>query len=374
MKILYWVSHEAYFWSHRAALARAAKAQGHEVLVMTWTQDEGARLAAEGFKPLPLRLRKGSINPFLDLVALIGALRIYLREKPDIVHHVALKPVIYGSLAARLAKVPGIVNALAGLGHLFTAKDMRTTLLRGLVKAMLRLTLPGKNGRIIFQNPDDLARLAKEGLADKEHAVLIRGSGVDTQAFQPSPEPAGAPVFLLASRMLRSKGVPEFVEAARRLRAKGVAARFVLVGEGDPENPVSIPQAELDEWNKEGVVEYWGRREDMPAVMSSSHVICLPTTYGEGVPKVLLEAAACGRPIVATDIAGCREIVLHEENGLLVAPRDAGALEEALHRLATNADLRVRMGLRGREIALREFRQELVARRTLELYASLSNC
>jgi glycosyltransferase involved in cell wall biosynthesis len=224
---------------------------------------------------------------------------------------------------------------------------------------------------VTFQNPDDLAVFIDKGIVSKEKTVLIKGSGVDTSIFKTTPEVEGLPVVVLASRMLWAKGIQEFVDAVRILSDSGVKARFALVGKSDPANPSAIPTDQLQSWNEGGVVEWWGHKSDMPGVFGQSHIVCLPSSYGEGVPKVLIEAAACGRAIVTTNTPGCREIVRHGENGLLIPVRDSKALADALRTLIENPDMRARMGARGREIAVAEFSEEKVIEQTLFVYGEL---
>lgn len=367
-KILFFVTEDWYFWSHRLPLARAAKAAGYVVTVVTRVQQYGDRIRAEGFKLIPLALRRRGSNPWQELRVIAQLVRIYRAERPDIVHHVAIKPVLYGSVAAWLAHVRATVNALAGLGYVFSSNQRKARLLRPLVKLAYHFLLNRANSRTIIQNPEDLHLLTNAAFLGPEKTVLIRGSGVDVDLFSPAPESQGVPIIVMACRMLWDKGVNEFVQAARLLRDAGISARFVLVGKSDTENPMAVPVSQLDEWQRQGDVEWWGHREDMHRVFALSHIACLPTFYGEGLPKVLIEAAACGRAIVATDVPGCREIVHHGENGLLVPARDPRALAEALKQLINNSSLRQRMGKRGREIAEAEFSVERVNDETLALY------
>ncbi len=301
-----------------------------------------------------------------ELATLFRLWRLYRRERPDIVHHVALKPVLLGGVAARLAGVRAVVGAVAGLGFLFSG-DRRASR----VARLLKWSLPGLIGRgfAIVQNPEDAAMLADCGVASAR-IRLIRGAGVDINCFSPRPELPGTPLVVLPARMLRDKGVGEFVEAARMLREQGVAARFALVGAPDPANPASISATELRTWAAAGVVEWWDQREDMPEVYAACHVVCLPS-YREGLPKALLEAAACGRAIVTTDAPGCREVVRDGDNGLLVPVRNATALAMALRRLLADGGLRRVMGARGREIAVAAFSVERVVSETLALYREL---
>lgn len=366
MKLLFLVTEDWYFVSHRLPLAVAACAAGFEVVVATRVRDKAAAIEAAGIRVIPIEMDRGGMNLPRELATLFRLWRLYRRERPDIVHHVALKPVLLGGLAARLAGVRAVVGAVAGLGFLFSG-DRRASR----VARLLKWSLPGLigRGRAIVQNPEDAAMLADCGVAPAR-IRLIRGAGVDTNCFSPQPELPGTPLVVLPARMLRDKGVAEFVEAARMLRERGVAARFALVGAPDPANPASIAETELRAWMAEGVVEWWGQREDMPEVYAACHVVCLPS-YREGLPKALLEAAACGRAIVTTDAPGCREIVRDGENGLLVPVRDAAALAIALRRLLEDGALCRDMGARGREIAVTDFSVERVVRETLALYREL---
>jgi glycosyltransferase involved in cell wall biosynthesis len=369
-KLLFLVTEDWYFCSHRLPPARAAQAAGYEVVVATRVEHRGAEIEAEGFKLIPIALQRRSRNPFRELAAIAEIARIYWRERPDIAHHVAIKPVLYGSLAALLLRRPVVVNALAGMGFLFTSSSRWATLLRAAVSQVFRVLLNAGRNVLILQNPDDRALLVAGGLVEASRVRLIRGSGVDIRQFYSMPEPDGTPVVMLASRMLWDKGVGEFVDAAGLLRARGKTARFVLVGDGDSGNPASITQAQLKTWHDSGIVECWGRCDDMPATFAHAQIVCLPS-YREGLPKVLLEAAACARPLVATDAPGCREIVRHGENGFLVPLRDSAGLADAIEKLLDDPALRLRMGAKGREMVEAEFSEEQVARQTLAVYREL---
>ncbi|MBI2725926.1 MAG: glycosyltransferase family 4 protein [Polaromonas sp.] len=369
-KLLFFVTEDWYFCSHRLPPARAALAAGYEVVVATRVDRRGEQIAAEGFRVVPLSLSRRSRNPLQELAAVMEIVRIYWQERPDIVHHVALKPVLYGSVAALLLRRPAVVNAMAGMGFLFTSSSRSAGWLRAVVSRVFRVLLNAGRNVLILQNPDDVNLMVSGGLVQASRVRLIRGSGVDTQRFHPAPEPDGIPVVMLASRMLWDKGVGEFVEAARQLRDRGVHARFVLVGDGDPDNPASIPDEQLKLWHDSGVAECWGRCEDMPGAFAQAHIVCLPS-YREGLPKVLLEAAACGLPLVATDAPGCREIVRHGENGLLVPLRDATALALAIERLLADSALRASMGKKGRRMVEEEFSEAYVAGQTLAVYREM---
>lgn len=368
-RLVFFVTEDWYFCSHRLPLARAARAAGFEVAVVTRVQRHAAQIRDAGIELIPIDLARGSKNPFTELRTLSQLIRLYRRLKPDIVHHVALKPVLYGTIAARLAGVPTVINALAGLGYLFSSVDFAARLSRPLLEIGFRTLL--KPSWIIVQNPDDRQLLMERELIDAQRTTLIRGSGVDLEAFAPAPEANGIPLIVLPARLLWDKGVGEFVAAARLLRQQNVAARFALVGAPDPANPASVPQATLEAWRAEGVVELWGWRDDMADVFRDCHVACLPS-YREGLPKALIEAAACGRPLVTCDVPGCREVVRHGINGLLVPLRNPVALAAALKQLVDNPRQRAVFGRRARDIAVAEFSLSAVIGQTLALYQELA--
>ena len=366
-RILFVVTEDWYFVSHRLALAVAAQAAGFEVVVATRVGRHGEAIRATGIRLVPFGLARSYGNPLREILALV---RLYRRERPDIVHHVALKPIVYGAVAAWLARVPAQVNAVVGLGWLFTSTKGVMRLIRPAARWILASLLRMRGSLTIVQNPDDRALLVRSHLPESR-IRLIRGAGVDTTVFAPAPEPAGPVCIVLAARMLWDKGVGEFVEAARLIRQAGVQARFALVGDPDNDNPASVPEATLRGWHGQDGVEWWGRRDDMPSVYQAAHIACLPSYYREGLPKVLLEAAACGRPLVTTDAPGCREVVQDGDNGILVTPRDAQSLARAMRKLIEDEKLRHAMGKRGREIMLKDFSSEQVVRETLAIYREL---
>ncbi len=370
MKILFLVTEDWYFWSHRLPLARAARRAGAKVFIMAHLGQLRDAMEEEGLQVIPWNISRRSLNPLRELNALFQVIRVYRRERPDLLHHVALKPIVFGGVAARLCGGIASVNAVAGLGHVFTSSLWSMRLLRTLLSKLLRVALKGANAKSVFQNEDNRNLFLQEGIVSTEQSVVIRGAGVDIGEFIPQAEPTGVPVVMFASRILWEKGVREFVAAAVKLRDNGLLARFVLVGKPDPENPSSVPDEQLRGWQESGSVEYWGHRDDMAAVLAQSNLVCLPS-YLEGLPKVLIEAAACGRAIVTTDVPGCREVVRHNENGLLVPPRDSDALADALASLIKNPSLRARLGARGRETVVREFSEETVFAQTLTIYREL---
>jgi glycosyltransferase involved in cell wall biosynthesis len=367
-QILFVVNACWFFVSHRLPLARAAQRQGFTVHVAASPDETAAQLEAAGihFHPVPFS-RKGR-HPLRELRTFLQVVALYRRIRPDLVHHVTIKPIVYGGLAARIARIPAVVSAVAGLGYTFLARGRAASLLRQLVWFGYRKGLSHANQTVIFQNDDDRREFLARGVVTPAETALIRGSGVDPEVFSPGERPAGPPVVVLPARLLWDKGVGEFVEAAAILKARGVDARFVLVGEPDPHNPASVSDADLAAWSRSGAVEAWGRSDDMPAVLRKAHIACLPS-YREGLPRALLEAAASALPIVTTDVPGCREVVRDGYNGYLVPPRQAAALADALEKLIrAPAAEREQMGRRGRGLVLEQFTLDHVVRETLKLY------
>jgi glycosyltransferase involved in cell wall biosynthesis len=363
-KILFFAAEDWFVCSHWLPLISAAKSAGFDVVVVTRVNKHADKILELGITLVPFEISRRGLNPFRELKTIFQLWEIYRKEQPDIVHHVAMKPMLYGSLIARLSSVPHSVNWVAGMGWLFTSNRLKARMLSSIVRKLLGWLL--RKTIVIVENKDDQAILASMGvLFDDIH--IVRGAGVDTGLYKLAPEPNGMPLVVLPARMLWDKGVGEFVAAASLIKKRGIQASFVLVGEPDPGNPASVSMSQLLVWQKEGAVEWWGRREDMPHVLAMSHIVCLPS-YREGLPKSLLEAASCGRPIVTTDVPGCREIVRDGDNGFLVEVRNASALANALEKLLGDATLRVRMGTRGRERSLAEFSQEQAVSQVLALY------
>jgi glycosyltransferase involved in cell wall biosynthesis len=358
-----------YFISHRLPLARSAIAAGYDVHVAIPYTTDAQLPPLDGAAFHQIELQRNSLSLMQDLRTLLSLRRLVRALQPDIVHNFTLKPVLYGGSVARLAEVPLVINAVTGLGSLFGEQTPKMRRLRRLVLPGLRYACGSRRVRTVFQNYDDQAEFVAAGVCSLSNSVVIRGSGVDTAVFLPAAEPDGQPVVICPSRMLWEKGVGEFVDAARRLKAQGCSARFALVGATDS-NPSSVSEVQLKQWEAEGIVEWWGRRNDMPEVFRLANLVCLPSRYREGVPKVLIEAASCGRAIVTTDMPGCREIVLDGENGLLVPPGNVARLAEALRRLIEQPALRRQMGDRGRARVVSDFSLEVVLRETLALYAN----
>jgi glycosyltransferase involved in cell wall biosynthesis len=370
-KIVYAVTEDWYFCSHRLPMALAAQAMGWDVVVATRVDRHGDEIRRHGFRLVDWRLDRRSANPAHEARAVLQLAKLYWRERPDLVHHVALKPVLYGALAARLARVPAVVNALAGLGAAFISNSRRSRHLRRALLLAFRRLLDREGSRLLVQNEDDRALFLGQRIVAPERIALIPGSGVDAARFQPMAEPEGVPVAALVGRMLWDKGVGEAVEAARLLKTRGVALRVALVGRPDPANPRSIPEATLRAWQGEGLVEWWGHRDDMVEVWRQAAIGLLPS-YREGMPKALLEAAACGRPLVATDVPGCRALVRPWVNGILVAKGDAAALADALATLAAAPAMRAQMGAAARDLILAEYSEERIRAQIQALYREMT--
>ena len=315
-------------------------------------------------------MERSSLSLSSQYRALRELTRVYREVRPDLVHHVALKPVLLGSMAAQHAKVPAVVNALAGLGFVFASETPQARMLRPVIRAWFRRVLNRGNSRLILQNPDDVRMFIDNKLVAAERIVMIRGSGVDVQHYRVLPEPQGAPTVALVARMLRDKGIVELVEAARLLRSQGRSVRIILAGGLDELNPSCLHEEEIRAWEREDLIEWRGEVEDVRRVWAEAHLAVLPS-YREGLPKSLLEAAACGRALIATDVPGCREIVRHEKNGLLVPARASAPLADAIWRLIEDSKLRQTLAEQSRRLVEEEFAQAKVCAETLAVYDEL---
>jgi glycosyltransferase involved in cell wall biosynthesis len=364
------VTEDWYFVSHRLDLAMAAKKTGYDVAVATRVDNHGQIIRDAGIELFDIRFNRGGMRPWEELWTIRALYSLYRRVRPEIVHHVAMKPVIYGSLAAKAANVTATVNALGGLGYVFSSTTAKAKTLRLLVRSLLKLALSGPNMRLILQNGHDQQTLSSMRVVDPDCVRLIRGAGVDPDLFQGASADAQPPLIILPARLLKEKGVGEFVAAAKSLKEKGINARFVLVGRADAANPASFSPADIKRWVASGLVEAWGWREDMPLILRQSQIVCLPS-YHEGFPKALLEAAASGCAIVATDIPGCRELIMDEETGLLVPPKNWEVLAQTLERLINDPALRKRLGTAARDSIISDFSLDKIVSETLAIYDEL---
>jgi glycosyltransferase involved in cell wall biosynthesis len=371
-RLIFLVTEDWYFWSHRLPMARAAQAAGFRVGVAARFDRHAERIRAAGFDVLPLRWRRGSLGPLASLAAILEIRRLYRRERPVIVHHVALKPALLGGIAALLARVPATVSLVAGMGFAGGSRSGAARLAGGAGRRILPRLLLRRHARAIVQNPDDRRALAAlaPGAADRIH--VIPGSGVDLAQFQPAPEPRGGPVTAAyVGRMIGIKGIATLVEAQQRLQRRGVDLRLLLIGPPDPENPTSIPLATLQRWSSLPGIDWRGRQEDIAGVWRQAHIAVMASDGGEGLPKSLLEAAAMARPIVATDVPGNREIARHGVNALLVPPGDPEALADALAVLAGDPAQRRRLGAAGRDLVERDMSDQAIAAATASVYRAL---
>lgn len=370
MRLLFVVNVDWFFLSHRLPIALAAQKAGYEVHVATGITDKLDVLRAHGLVVHPLGLVRGGVGILNAVQVVFDLRRIVKQVHPDVMHLVTIKPVLLGGLVARWMRVPALVSAVSGLGYVFTARGLKAGLLRYLVGRVYAWALGHRNQVVVFQNPDDRDTLISATGLKMAKVAMIRGSGVDLAEFVAVPEAPGVPVVVFPARLLVDKGVFEFVAAAGLLRAKGVSARFVLAGLVDTANPTSVSQDQLEAWAVDGVVENWGYRADMPQVLASASVVVLPS-YREGLPKALIEAAACGRVVVTTDVPGCRDAIEPGVTGVLVPARNSEALAECIEQLLMDKAKRRGMGLAGRELAEREFDVNAVVSKHLSIYERL---
>jgi glycosyltransferase involved in cell wall biosynthesis len=359
-----------FFISHRLPIALGAIELGYEVHLVCGDTGRLGELERFGLIVHPLTIVRGEAGIGSSLKTFLEILSLFKHVQPDIVHLVTIKPVLFGGMAARLLGVESVVAAVSGLGFIFVNSGVKARLRRMVVGLLYRLALGKKNLKVIFQNPDDRDRLCSLAGIQKDKTEMIRGSGVDLSKYPETVAPSGVPVVVLVARLLNDKGVMEFVEAAKQLKYQGYHARFCLVGDIDPDNPASLTVDDLASIEASGNVELWGYRTDIPSVLGSATIVALPS-YREGLPKVLLEAAACGRAVVTTDVPGCRDAIESGVTGLLVPSRDAAELAKAIALLLDNPARCAAIGLAGRRLAESEFDVSKVVERHLRIYARL---
>lgn len=370
-RLLFVVNNPAFFLSHRLPVAQAAQASGFDVHVATMDGPSVPTIREHGFVHHAFPLSRSGKNPLQEMRSIHALWRLCRQLRPDILHAVTIKPVLYAGIAARLARVPAYVAAISGLGYLFTREKGGVDVLKWTATRLYRLALGHPNSRVIFQNHADQKVLQDAGVVRPEQPVRIRGSGVDLEVFRYVPEPSEPVVALCVARLLKDKGVLEFVDAARLAQHAGSDIRWVLVGSPDPGNPASISEAIVREWHSDGVIEWLGERTDIALLYQQAHIAVLPS-YREGLPKSLVEAAASGRAVVTSDVPGCRDAIEPGKSGLLVPPRDAVALATAVQDLANDASRRRAMGLAGRELAEQEFDIHKIVQKHLDVYESLT--
>lgn len=366
------VNDPGFFVSHRLPIAIEAKQQGFEVGAATPEGDAVATIESAGITHYPIRMTRSGVNPFDELRSVLSIAQVIRRTRPDIVHLVTIKPVLYGGIVARMLRVPALVSAVSGLGTAFTDGGGPVAFLRKwLALTLYRLALKHGNQRVIVQNQSDRAVLTEYAGLVPEKTLLLRGSGVDLEKFAFRPEPRGPVVALFAARLLASKGIREFVDAARRLGERGSTIEFCIAGLPDPGNPSSVTQEEFESWDDAENIRTLGHRTDMENVLAEASIVALPSYYGEGLPKVLIEAAACGRAVITTDFPGCRDAIEPGRSGLLVAPRSSDELADAIESLAGDPETRRAMGRAGRALAEKEYDIRHIVERHIDAYHAL---
>ena len=367
--LVYVITEDWFFASHFLDRAIAAKNSGYKVSVVTRCRETAQELDALGLIFENIEFSRRGLNPIRELATVVRLRAILRRINPNIVHNIALKPVVLGSLAARLAGVRNVVNAPVGMGYVFTSHESKARILRPLVKRLIRNVLSRPNSKVIIENSDDYNNLISGRFAKRESISLVKGAGVDTAKFNYTVESVEPVKVIMVARLLRDKGIQEFIDAAEIVKQSNSSVKFLLVGDVDDGNPTSLNTKQLVELKNSQNVEWLGARFDIAELLAASHIACLPS-YREGLPKSLIEAASVGRAIVATDVPGCREVVTHLINGLLVPPRDSKALAAALLVLVNDHELRSKMGRENRSKAEHEFANEIIIRQTQNVYDS----
>jgi glycosyltransferase involved in cell wall biosynthesis len=372
MKIVLFANTDWYLYNFRRSLAQALVHAGNDVLLLSPPGPYGTKLIGLGFRWEALPMDRRSLNPWSEIRLLIRLWSLFRREKPDLVHGFTIKAAVYGSLAARVAGVSARVSAVAGMGYVFTSDDAKARVLRPLVRVLLALAMGGKRARLVLQNPDDVQQFVDAGLVSRDAIRLIPSSGVDCGRFtvdsNTRPKPDQPLRVLLAARLLKQKGLYEFAEASRLLKLRGLNVVCILAGTPDAGNPDSVSEATVLHWVELGLVEWLGHVDDMVPLLQSCNVMALPSYYGEGLPRSLIEAGASGLAVVTTDMPGCRQAIEPNRTGLLIPPRDAGALAEALEHLDRDRAFTAQLGSEGRQRVLAEFDEQIVIFKTLEIY------
>ncbi len=371
MKILLFANTDWYLYNFRLALAHSLQDEGAEVVMLSPPGEFGVRLEDAGFRWRKLPMKRRSLAPLAETKVLTSLTKILLQETPNVLHNFTIKPVVYGSLAARFAGVRNVLNAVTGLGHVFIDDSLKARTLRPVVNLLLRQALYTERGRLILQNQDDKALFVKNRLIKPNRIRVIRGSGVNTEQFQPNESRSVERVsVLLATRLLWEKGLQEFVEAAKDILAKGHDVHFLVAGEFDSGNPASVPLNKIQSWSGEKRIEFLGHVDDMVSLLKRVDMVVLPS-YREGTPRILLEAGAAGLPLITTDVPGCREVVVNGENGILVPAKDSGALASAIISLLNDSARRLAMGRAARKKVMAEFDEKIVIDATIDVYEEL---
>jgi glycosyltransferase involved in cell wall biosynthesis len=375
MKILLVANTDWYLYNFRRGLALSLRRQGHKVLLVSPAGPYSEKLTELGLEWRAVPISRSGLNPFQELKSILWLKKLIQEEEVEIVHGFTIKGAVYSSIAARLAGVSARVCSIDGLGYVFASSDLKARILRPIVQGLFKLALRGDGTRLILQNKDDVSLFVDRGISSAEHTRLILGAGVDCRRFTRGGERVeGQPLrVLLAARLLWKKGIGEYIEMARLLKSQGRNIEFLLAGSPDPGNPDSVPEEIVKSWVQEGLINWLGHVPDIASVLSTVHVVTLPSAYREGLPTSLTEAASCGLPLVTTDNPGCREVVTHEVDGLMVPVNDGKALAEAVARLADDPDLAGRLGEAARNKARTQFDEQIVIQKTEVIYSELAN-
>lgn len=372
-KLIFVINVDWFFVSHRLPIALKAQENGYDVHLACAFSDKRAFIEEYGITCHNIEFSRSGSSLKSELGAIAAIRNVLTEVAPDVVHAVTIKPVIYTGLVLQsMVRPPAFVAAISGLGYVFTASTLRAKFTKSLVSLMYKFALRSKRKVVIFQNTSDEKILSDIVSLPPRDRTLIKGSGADLSVYNYQSEPiAKRKIVSMACRLLKEKGVYQFVDAARVIKKRMPDAEFWLIGSIDPENPNSVSKDEVDAWVNEGIIKALGHREDIPVLFSQSHIVTMPSFYGEGVPKVLIEAAACGRPIVTTENPGCRDAIIDKSTGLLVPVRNSDALARALLELLKDDETRINMGIKAREFAVKEFDVNNVVARHLEIYESL---
>jgi glycosyltransferase involved in cell wall biosynthesis len=372
VKTIFSANTDWYLYNFRLDLALYLQNQGLDVLFLSPPGNYAQNFASKGFRWLPLTMQRRSLNPCREGYLVQQLYKIYKQEQPDFVHNFTIKNVVYGALAAQAAGIEKRIHAITGLGHVFTTSSYSSRILRFFVQVLLKLALRGQGSRLILQNGDDQQLFLRHQLIRPDRLHLIRGSGVNTQLFRPSPLRRDRKFkVLLAARLLWEKGIQEYVEAAGLLAHRSHELEFFLAGASDPGNPNAVPEAHIKQWQESGLITILGHVDRMQELLAEVDLVVLPSFYGEGIPRSLLEAAAAGLPLITTESPGCREVVDHGINGFLIPIQDAAALAEKIAYLLDHPQLCRHFGQAGREKTLKEFDQQLIFEQTWQVYRSL---
>jgi len=370
-RLLIVINEDWFYWSHYRSWALRALKSGYEVHVALRVNKLEKEILADGTILHPLKsMQREKISFSRQLLVISELYHLYREIRPDVIHHLTFNAVLCGSIAAKFAGRKNIVNAVTGLGHLFIQSDLKTQVMRNIAVVTLRCFLPRKSTKYIIANPDDKKELLNRRAIFQDQIVMVPGSGVDPNVYPFLEEPDGDIVIMLASRMLWPKGIQTFVDSAKMLKEQNVECRMVLVGDPDPANPTSVPLEKLKKWDAEGIVEWWGHSNNILDSFSKAHIVCLPS-FREGLPRVLIEAASCGKPVVTSDVPGCREICRNGENGFLFELNNALELTNTLGKMIEDKDLRAKFGKKGRSMVKNEFSLEKVTSIALDTYSSL---